>query len=145
VRLPVIEAVVGRAPRILPEQPLRRRGPDVVVSGSQVEWKAAVRLENPLRLLPLFGRGCIVQTFNGVSDANHESRMPGCRRLPGVLINPWNRFARPVAEDYEAERTQFRRSPGYRQGKQQHRDRSEDPRVPRYRFVSFRQGCVVWF
>ena len=101
MRLFVVEAVVRRPARVLLEQPLRERRPDVVVAGCEIQRETGVRLADAFRLIPLALGGQLIAALNGVAGADDESGIGGRGLMPDLLVNAGLRLARAVAQNDE--------------------------------------------
>jgi len=77
MRLAVIEAVVWPACMLF-EQLFRLGGPYVVVSRSEIEGIASVGHQKLIDLAPLRLCVFVVESLNGVTDADYERRLFGC-------------------------------------------------------------------
>ena len=75
VRRSVIEAVVERAARVLPEQSFGQWRPNVMVARCEIERKPPKRFQQTLDLAPFGFRRLVVQPLNSVADAENECRL----------------------------------------------------------------------
>jgi hypothetical protein len=120
VRVLIIEAIKRRVLGLLFVNDSRRRGPDVVIAGREVNG-IAIAIPEWAKNTPLMRRGRIVVALNSVADIDDEigmqrvtgtrsvtrmqslTRMRSSDLLPDALVDSGLRVTGAVAQDDEAE------------------------------------------